>query len=112
MNEVLFKDDRDRDILPILRSESGYVSCIAVIILCISKKFRSGILKLFEGNYYQGIKLHIIYFSLTDINIRTVIILFSIHVPSIHTHLKVCLMNLCGICDLFTQFYHFTSLVS
>ena len=37
-------------------------------------------------NFYQGIKLHIIYFSLTDINITTVMILFSIHLPSIHTH--------------------------
>ena len=31
----------------------------------------------------QSIKLHIIYFSLTDINIRTVIVLISIHLPSI-----------------------------
>ena len=46
--------------------------------------FHSGILKLFEGNFHQGIKLHIICFGLTDINIRTVIILFSIHLPSIH----------------------------
>ena len=44
-------------------------------------------LKLCEGNFYHGTKLNIIYFSLTDINIniRTVIILFSIHLPSIHT---------------------------
>ena len=69
----------------ILRSYSGYVSCIAVIILRIQKKFHCGVLKLFEGNFHQGIKLRIIYFSLTDMNIRTVIILFSIHVPSIHT---------------------------
>ena len=47
--------------------------------------FHSGILKLSEGNFRQGIKLHIIYFSLSDINIRTVIILFSIHLPSIRT---------------------------
>ena len=60
----------------ILRSDSGYVSCIAVVILCIQKKFDSGVLKLFEGNFHQGIKLNIIYFSLIDINIRTVIILF------------------------------------
>ena len=46
------------------------------IILCIQKDFHSGIMKLFEGNFRQGIKLHIIYFSLTDINTRTVIILF------------------------------------
>ena len=49
------------------------------------EKFDSGILKLFDGNFHQGIKLHIICFSLSDINIRTVIILFSIHVPSVHT---------------------------
>ena len=69
----------------IFRSDSGYVSCIAVIISCIWKKFHSRILKLFEGNFHQNIKLHIIYFNLSDINIRTVIILSSIHVPSIHT---------------------------
>ena len=63
------------------------MSVVAVIILCILQKdFHSGILKVFEGIFHQGIKLHIIYFSLTDINIRTVIILFSIHLPSIHTH--------------------------
>ena len=62
------------------------MSVVAVIILCILQKdFRSGILKLFEGNFHQGIKLYIIYFSVTDINIRTVTILFSIHLPSIHT---------------------------
>ena len=60
-------------------------SIVAVIILCMKKNFHSGILKLSEGNFHQGIKLHIIYFSLTDINITTVIILFSIHLPSIHT---------------------------
>ena len=32
---------------------------------------------------HQGIWLHIIYFSLTGINIRTVMILFLIHLPSI-----------------------------
>ena len=69
----------------IFRSDSGYVCCTANILLCIWKKFHSGILKLFEGNFHQGIKPHIIYFSLTDINIRTLIILLSIHVPSIHT---------------------------
>ena len=68
-----------------LRSDSGYQSVVAVIILYISKDFHSGILKLFEGNFHQGIRFYIIYFSLTDINIRTVIILFSIHLPSIHT---------------------------
>ena len=47
--------------------------------------FHSGILNLFEVDVDQGIKLHIIYSSLADINIRTVIILFSIHLPSIHT---------------------------
>ena len=65
----------------ILRSDSGYVSCIKIILLCILKKFHSGILKQFERNSHRGIKLHIIYFSLTDIKIRTVIILFVIYVP-------------------------------
>ena len=64
----------------ILRSDRGYIKVVAVVIL---KDFHSGILKLFEGNFHQGIKLHIIYFSLTDINITTVIILFSIHLPSV-----------------------------
>ena len=44
--------------------------------------------QFFEANFHQGIKLDIIHFSLTDINIRTVIILFSIHSYhsySIHT---------------------------
>ena len=54
------------------------------MILCISKDFRSGILKLFQGSFNQGI--HIIYFSLTDINIRAVIILLSFHLSSVHTH--------------------------
>ena len=58
---------------------------MSVIILCICKVFHSGVLKLFEGNFHQGIKIHIIYYSL-NINIRTVIILFSIHFPSIYTH--------------------------
>ena len=70
----------------ILRRERVDISVVAVIILCIWKDFHSGILKLFEGNFHQGIKLHIIYISLTDINIKTVIILFSIHFPSVHTH--------------------------
>ena len=51
------------------------MSVVAVIILCT----------LFEESFHQGVKLHIIYFNLTDINTRTVIILFSIHSPSIHT---------------------------
>ena len=62
------------------------ISVVAVIILCIWKDFHSGILKLFEGNFHQGIKRHIMYISLTDIDIKTVIILFLIHLPSIHTH--------------------------
>ena len=60
----------------ISRSDSGYQSVVAITILHIYKDSHSGILKLFEGNFHQGIKLHIIYVSLTDINIRTVIILF------------------------------------
>ena len=76
------------------------VSCISVLILCILKNFHihSGILKLFEENFHEGIRLYLIYFSLTDINIRTVIISFS----------RVHLMNLSGICDLLT---HFTKLL-
>ena len=50
-----------------------------------------------------------IYFSLTDMNIRTVTIVFSIHVPSIHTTKS---SSDGGICVLFTQFCHITSLVS
>ena len=46
-----------------LRSNSEYQSVVAVMILCIQKDFHSGILKLFEGNFQQGIKLHIIYFN-------------------------------------------------
>ena len=37
----------------ILRSDSGCVSCIAVIILCIQKKFHSGILTLFGLGFCQ-----------------------------------------------------------
>ena len=61
----------------ILRSDSGYQSVVAVRILCIKKDFNSGILKLFEGKFHQGIKLHIIYFSLTYIDVTTVIIFNS-----------------------------------
>ena len=72
-----------------LRSDSGYVTCIAVTILCVWKKFHSGTLKLIlnhKGTFHQAIiKLYTIYISLTDINIRTVIILSSTHFPSIHT---------------------------
>ena len=57
----------------ILRSDSGQDQFSAVIILCIYNDLHSGILKLFEGNFHQGIKLHIIYFSLTDVSVRTVI---------------------------------------
>ena len=84
----------------ILRSDSGYQSVVAVMILCILKYFHPGILKLFKGNFHQGIKLHIIYFSLTDINIRTVIIWFSIHLPSLHIT-KSSSDEPLGICDLF-----------
>ena len=54
----------------ILRSDSGFQLLAAVIILCIQKDFHYEILNLFEGNFHQGIKLHIIFFSLTDINIK------------------------------------------
>ena len=69
----------------ILRTDSGYQSVVAVVILCIWKDFHSRILKLFEENFHQGIKFHMIYFSLTDTNVRTLIILFSIHFSSVHT---------------------------
>ena len=84
----------------IFRSDSGYVSCKSCNLVYL-EDFHSGIPKLFEGNFHQGIKVHIIYFSLTDISISTVIILFSIHLPCIYTHLRARLMNLCGICNLF-----------
>ena len=42
----------------------GYQSVIAVIILCIEKHFHSGILKLIEGNFHQGTKLHATSFTL------------------------------------------------
>ena len=67
--------------------------------------FHSGILELFEENFHQDIKLHTIYFSLTDQNVRTTIILFSVHLSS----LRICLVNLCGICDLFIHIYHVTT---
>ena len=70
----------------ISRSGNGYVSCMAIIILLIKKKIHYGIQKSFERNFHQGIKPDIIYFSLTDINIRTVMILFLIHKPSLHIH--------------------------
>ena len=73
-----------KEFYDILRSDSGYFNCMAVIISCISKEFHSGILKLFLGKFHQGIKLHTL-FSLTDINIRTGIILFSVPVPIINT---------------------------
>ena len=62
------------------------MSVVAVISLCIQKVFHSGIVKLFEGNSHQGIILHIVYFSLTDINIATVVISLSIHLFAFYTH--------------------------
>ena len=56
----------------ILRSNSGYHSVVAFIILYNQK------------NIHQGVKLHIIFFSLTDINMMAVIILFPIHLLSEH----------------------------
>ena len=52
----------------VLSSNTGCKSAVAVVILCIKKDFRYGILKSFEENFHQGIKFHIIYFSLTVIN--------------------------------------------
>ena len=40
------------------------MSVVAFIILCISKDFHSGILKLFEGNFHQGITQGTISFTL------------------------------------------------
>ena len=45
------------------------ISVVAVIYNLVYLGFHSGILKLFEGNFHQSIKLHVINFSLTDINI-------------------------------------------
>ena len=73
-----------KEFYEIFRSNSGYVSCNNYDLVYL-KGFHSGILKLFEENFHQGIKLHIIYFSLTDINMRTVMVLFSIYLPSMHT---------------------------
>ena len=78
------------------------MSPVAFIILCIWKDFCSGILKLIEGSFIKVLHINSIhnkiYFSLIDINIRTMIILFSIHLLS----KSVRLMSLCGICNLFT----------
>ena len=49
------------------------------------KGFNSGIIDLFEGNYCQGSKLHIIYFSLTNQNIKAVIVSFPVFLPCIDT---------------------------
>ena len=35
----------------ILRSDGGYQSVVAFIILCSKKDFHSGIFKLFEGSF-------------------------------------------------------------
>ena len=66
------------------------MSIIAVIILCIYRR-KISILEFYSRLKRIFVKVYI--FSLTDINIRAVIILFPIHLPSIHS---------CGICDLFT----------
>ena len=84
-----------------LRSDGGYIRIVAFIILCIQKDFYSGILKVFEGNFHQGIKFHIIYFSLTDQKIRTVIILFSVYLPSIHARKSSSDEPLSYLCTLF-----------
>ena len=62
------------------------ISVVAVIILCIWKYFHSEIVKLkIEGNFREGIKLHVIYVSITDTNMKTMIILLEIQLPSIRT---------------------------
>ena len=60
----------------VLRSESGYQSVVAVyIILFISKDFHPEILKLFEENFHNSVSLTLVWI---------VIIIFEIHLPSIH----------------------------
>ena len=81
------------------------MSVVAVyIIFFVSNNFLSEIVKLFEENFHQGIKLHIIYFSLIDINIRTVIIIFSIHLPSVHVHTHKSLSDEPFMCVVFVIF--------
>ena len=75
----------DKGIWWILRRDREYIKVVAAAFLCIQKDFHSGILNLFEGKFHQSIIVHIIYFSLTDINITPAIILLSIHLPSVHT---------------------------
>ena len=62
------------------------MSVVVVIILCIKKDFYSGILKLFEGNFYQSIKLNIIYFSLTDKHKNCDNFIFNSFTLYTHTH--------------------------
>ena len=70
----------------ILRSNSGYVNCSSnKNLVYIQIDFHPGTLKLFDGNFRQGIKLHIIYFSLTDINIRTGNFIFNSFALYTHT---------------------------
>ena len=59
------------------------VSCSSYNLVNV-EEFHSGIPKLFDENFYQSIKLHIFYFSLADINLRAVKILFSIDLSSIN----------------------------
>ena len=69
----------------ILRSDSGYIRCSNSYNLVHLEGLPFQNSKLSERNFHQGIKLHIINFNLTDMNIRTVIILLSIHLLSINT---------------------------
>ena len=48
------------------------------------EELHSGIVKVVEGNFHQGIKLDINYFSLTHQNIKAVMLLFSVYLPSVH----------------------------
>ena len=57
--------------------------------------------KLFERIFYQGIKIHIAYFGLTNQNMKTAITLFSVFFYRRMRMLRVGLMNLYGICDVF-----------
>ena len=83
-----------------LKSDSGCVSCSSYNLVFLEgfPFWNSEVISREFSSRYQT-PYHLL--SLTDVNIRTVIIKFSIHLPSIYTH-KGCLMNLCGICNLFT----------
>ena len=83
----------------ILRRDSGYVTCSSNNLVYFIEGFPFWNSKVISREFSSRYKLHIIYFSLTDINIRTLVILFPL--SFLYTHIRVLLINLCGICDLF-----------